>query len=434
VTNNDIHDVDYSGGRPAGVYVLGDGQKIQDNTITSVGRGGIESNSGLLTPAAVLTNADISMNDISSFGMLEQDDGAIYTCCSLNMSGTNIHHNWLHDAHTYAGVPQRATIGVYIDGGSNGGGSGLNIYDNVGWNIDNGTVGLVSSNPVINTRVLNNDGGVFLLGISSWDSSSHIDNNIGQIAEVTISTTVAPTINMTANLGDVNVTDPMYTDEAARNYTLKPGSPAIGTGVSDPPGTNDYTGTGSPNMGAYQPNTPWVPGASGQPAAPIRPQWGASSLTATGSWIWPIGGAEPIGRMDSHPSNPYADKWPGFPGTDDASLHFTFTTPASNNHTIDRVYVLFYARMHRNLPTTGGNVVLTMPSIGTVFDAHGADFDDVGVPYKLDITSQVGGSWPNLPTSADLAITGFGPEPQAGPAGPYAGIDIYAVEIDVEAH
>jgi hypothetical protein len=360
--------------------------------------------------------------------MLEQDDGAIYTCCNLDMSGTNIHHNWLHDAQTYAGVPQRATIGVYIDGGSNGGAGGLDIYDNVGWNIDNGTVGLISAHPVVNTKVLNNDGGVLLMQITSWDANSHVDNNIGQVAEVVLGTGVSPL--KAANLEDVNTNDPQYVNEAARNYTLKTTSPAYGTGVTDAPAT---TGSTALSMGAYQPGlAAWQPGASTQQTIPIRPQWGAAALTSTGSWIWPVGGAEPIGRMDSHPSNPFADKWPGFPGTDTASLHFTFNTPSSTT-TIDKVYVLFYARMHRNLPTTTGSVVLTMPSIGTVFDNGGKDFQDVGVPFKFDITSQVAGSWTNMPASADVAVT-LGPEPQAGPAGPYSGLDIYAVEIYVEAH
>jgi hypothetical protein len=445
VTGNYIHDVDYSGGRPAGVYVLGDSQKIQDNTITSVGRTGIESNSGLMTPAAVLTDADISMNDISSFGMLEQDDGAIYTCCSMNMSGTNIYRNWLHDAHTYPGVPHRATIGVYIDGGSNGGaaGAGLNIYDNVGWNLSSGTVGLISSNPVVNTRVLNNDGGVLLMQISSWDAASHVDNNIGQVAEVQLGSGVSP--NMAANLGSVNDTDPLYVDEAARNYQLQTSptvSPAYQTGVVDPPAATGAT----PNMGAYQPGDTWVPGASGRPAAPIHPQWGAASLTTTGSWAYPsVDKAAPIGRMDSHPTNPYADNWPAFPWvtgtgvstslTGDASIHFTFNAPPSHNHVIDSVSVLLYARMSRNLPTTTGNVTLTVPNIGTVFDAGGKDFLDVGVPFKFDITNQVAGSWLNMPTAADLSVSGFGPEPQAGTVGgPYATVDVYAVEIYVEAH
>jgi Right handed beta helix region len=425
VDNNYIHDVDYSGGRPAGVWVIGDSQHITRNTIANVGRGGIESNSNV-TPF-VLTNNDISYNDISSFGMLEQDDGAIYTCCNLDMSNTTIHHNWLHDAQTYPGVPYRATIGVYIDGGTNGGASGLVIYDNVGWNISSGTVGLVS-NGVVNTRVLNNDGGVFLFGLNSWDAASHVDNNIGEVDLASLASGVTPL--QAANLGSVNAHDPKYVDEAARNYTLQTSSPDYGTGVPDAPAT---TGSTAVSMGAYQPGlAAWQPGASTQQSIAIRPQWGASGMTSTGTWSMPTGG-QPTGRMDSHPSNPFADMWPGFPGTDTSTLHFTFPAQTSSR-TIDKVYVLLYARMARNLPTTTGNVVLTMPSIGTVFDAGGKDFQDVGAPFKFDITSNVAGSWLNMPTSADLTAT-LGPEPQLGVVGgPYATIDVYAVEIYVEAH
>jgi hypothetical protein len=321
---------------------------------------------------------------------------------------------------------------VYIDGGSNGGASGLNIYDNVGWNISSGTVGLVT-NGVANTKVLNNDGGVFLFQLASWAADSKVQNNIGDVAEINLGSGV--TVLADHNLTDVNTNDPKYTDEAARNYTLQAGSPAAGTGVTASPGTDDYTGTGSPNRGAYQSSTSWAPGATSAPATPIRPQWGSSALTTTGSWNYPSSDhAAPIGRMDSHPTNPFADMWTGQSGTATGGLHFTLATPGSGLHTIDRVYVLLYARMHRNLSTTEGNVVLTMPTIGTVYDANGLDFENVGKPIKVEITSQVAGNPLNIPTSADVAVT-LGLEPQLGTGvTPYGVVDVYAVEIYVEAH
>jgi hypothetical protein len=429
VTNNVIHDVDYSGGRPAGVYLLGDNQVITHNTIYNLGRGGIESNNNF-APAHLHAD-DISFNDIYSYGRLEQDDGGIYVCCNMDMSGTVIHHNWVHDAQTYPGVPNQGTIGIYIDGGTQGGTNGLTIYNNVGWNNASCTVGLVTS-PVNNTKVLSNDGGVFLSGITS-SSNSVIRDNIGDVTEG--NGTTAGIVPNDHNLVALNTPghDPLYVDAGAANYTLGTGSPAILAGTTASPGT-DGAVESPPSEGAYQHGVAaWQqPGASTMQTIAIRPQWGGASLTYGGDWSASTQG-NPVGRMDSHPAWPYALMFPGAATPTSGTLHYTLTTPAANGHTIDRVYVRLYARMHHSLSSNTVNTTLTVPGLGTIFDATGKDFESVGVPVSLDITSQVAGNWANIPTSADVYGT-MGVEPQPGPAGPYSIIQVYALEIYVQAH
>jgi hypothetical protein len=337
----------------------------------------------------------------------------------------------VHDAQTYPGVPIQGTIGIYIDGGTQGGTNGLTIYCNVGWNNESGTVGLVTS-PVNNTKVLNNDGGVFLSGISS-SSGSLIADNIGDVTEANSTThNIVPNSNNLQNL-NASGNDPLYVDAAAANYTLQSTSPARKAGITESPGT-DGAIESPPSEGAYQYGvTAWQqPGASPQSAAAIRPEWGGGGLTYGGNWTASTQG-NPVGRMDSHPAWPYAYMFPGMTLPTSGTLHYTLTTPGSNGHTIDRVYVRLYARMHHSLSSNTVNTRLTVPGLGTIFDATGKDFESVGVPVSVDITSQVAGNWANIPTSADVYGT-MGVEPQPGPAGPYSIIQVYAVEIYVQAH
>jgi hypothetical protein len=328
----------------------------------------------------------------------------------MDMSGTVIHHNWVHDAQTYPGVPIQGTIGIYIE---------------------SGTVGLVTS-PVNNTKVLSNDGGVFLSGITS-SSNSAIQDNIGDVTEA--NGTTANIVPNDHNLQHVNTSgnDPLYTDAAAENYTLQATSPAIHAGVTASPGT-DGAVESPPSEGAYQHGvTAWQqPGASTMQTVAIHPQWGGASLTYGGDWSASTQG-NPVGRMDSHPSWPYALMFPGTVTPTSGTLHYTLSTPSSNLHTIDHVYVRLYARMHHSLSSNTVNTTLSMPGLGTIFDAGGKDFDSVGVPISVEITSHVAGNPANIPTSADVYGT-LGVEPQPGPSGPYTIIQVYALEMYIEAH
>jgi hypothetical protein len=127
--NNLIQNVDYIGDYASGVDLVGDNNVVQYNTITGVGRFGI-----------YLYNAigqDISFNNLFNAMMLSQDGGEIYACCLQTASGTEVHHNWVHDTapEILDSTETHPLSGVYIDNDS----SGFIVDQNVLWNnhVDN---------------------------------------------------------------------------------------------------------------------------------------------------------------------------------------------------------------------------------------------------------------------------------------------------------
>lgn len=92
IKNNLIQNVDYIGDYTSGIVVDGTNNKIEYNTINTTGRQSILMNG--------VTNEDIGYNNLFAAMVLSRDGAAIYACCSLNASGTRIHHNWIHDTRT----------------------------------------------------------------------------------------------------------------------------------------------------------------------------------------------------------------------------------------------------------------------------------------------------------------------------------------------
>ncbi len=253
-TNNVIEDVDTMGTYAAGVNVGGNHQSVTHNTITRVGRSGIATAAFGGVPSQYNT---FSYNDISSHAMLNVDTGAIYACCSLNMVGTSIDHNWLHDASPWSGALHTLTVGVYLDNAS----GGATVANNVGWNLSpwtpsNSRVVVLNATSAtgVASYVYNNDGGV---SSANQPSGAVIENNIGFVTLIGTNTGVTVSNNL-----DATVTDPLYTDPSTNDYTLQSGSPARNaavpiTGITD--GSTDPT----PSQGAYQYGaTAWTPGAS----------------------------------------------------------------------------------------------------------------------------------------------------------------------------
>lgn len=65
--------------------------KILRNTAYRLGRSAVDFGHG------THTNMEIAYNDFHTFSMVTSDVGVIYGCCYVNLTGTRIHHNWLHD-------------------------------------------------------------------------------------------------------------------------------------------------------------------------------------------------------------------------------------------------------------------------------------------------------------------------------------------------
>ena len=112
------------------------GVGITNCTIDHVGRSNIDLSSytrGNQVPHQYL-NMNIAYNDMSYHSMQVSDNGAIYSNVFNNLTGTRIHHNWIHhNAITKVG----GVDGVQVTGGYFDQGSGPVTWDhNVTWNGD----------------------------------------------------------------------------------------------------------------------------------------------------------------------------------------------------------------------------------------------------------------------------------------------------------
>lgn len=254
VTNNVIHDMSSMGTYTAGVTVLGEHQVTSHNTIYRVGHAGIQVESHLFPAGGPFNFRDntFSYNDISGFGRLIVDTGAIYVCCNLDMTGTTIDHNWVHDATPMALVDQYGMSGVYLDASS----GQATVWDNVGW--DNGYLfgaAVMMNSPGKGNKVYNNTGGVYAYN-PPFDSGTQIINNIGANQAKTATNNVKINNNLPTSV------DPRYVDPAHRDFTLQATSPARNAGVAIP-GITDGSTDATPSIGAYQYGAPaWHPGAS----------------------------------------------------------------------------------------------------------------------------------------------------------------------------
>jgi hypothetical protein len=131
IKNNLIHHIDYIGNYTSGISLQGTGHKIQNNTIYAVGRIAIFPNSiqnYLLAPS----NNDISYNNIFNVAMFSRDVGAIYVGGQPGVTGSRIHHNWIHDSQSlYPGPASTYPVsGIYLDEDS----SGWEVDQNILWN------------------------------------------------------------------------------------------------------------------------------------------------------------------------------------------------------------------------------------------------------------------------------------------------------------
>lgn len=252
VTNNLITRVDYRGSYAAGINVLGSDQTITHNTVTNSGRSDINIDNKVAGTTA--SGHEIAYNDLSDYGNLVVDVGAIYICCQVNLAGTEIHHNKLHDAALFAA--SAPAPGVYLDLST----YNATVYDNVAWNRT--TYGVVLINPNGGTtsgnRVHNNTSGTDRKSVSLFPgtySDTEVANNIGD----------ADTMAGMSSTNNLPMADgPQFTDPAHHDYTLGSSSPARNYALVRPPATDGYTDP-RPSAGAYQYGaTPWQAGVAAQ--------------------------------------------------------------------------------------------------------------------------------------------------------------------------
>jgi hypothetical protein len=249
VTRNFIHDVDYLGTYAAGVNVGGP-NRIVNNTIRRTGRSGV--NVGTHLVGRRLSGMEVGYNDVSDYDRLSADSGAIYACCEIDMSGSSFHHNWVYDEN--AMERGRGEAGIFLDN------SMLNVlvHNNVGWDNTSLTVFVNGNNKASpGHAIYNNNGGVRLLNIREAPATAtrtRIVNTIGRIRSDGVA--VPGQIDFATNLDG----DPLYRNEAARDFRLQAASPARNTGTFLTWITVGFTDP-NPSRGAYQYDAPrWVPG------------------------------------------------------------------------------------------------------------------------------------------------------------------------------
>jgi hypothetical protein len=127
VTNNLIMNTGYAGHQGGGgISLFGTLHTVRNNTLRTSGRYLITIYSFPVNP----DDNDIGYNNLWNAMMLGLDGGAIYSG-EANVTGTRIHHNWVHDTNTPIQFPGMYTRnGIYLDEDANG----FEVDQNVIWN------------------------------------------------------------------------------------------------------------------------------------------------------------------------------------------------------------------------------------------------------------------------------------------------------------
>ncbi len=266
-TNNLITDISYEGNYGCAIKPWSEtgGQTITYNTITKTGRSGIDIGNG-----GSHRNMVIGYNDISRFGMLNVDLGGIYGAIHTDLTGTRIHHNWVHDT----GVANPTVVdgiqtGIYLDQAA----GPITMDHNVLWN--NGVADFY--NEISNPH--RNSGGSKLFNNTFATTTRH-----SYVTYVTTPPDVQKNniyrkdivINWGAGLGDVTNAllqgvDPQFVGTGAGGlaYRIRSTSPAVNRGVAIPGITDGSVGV--PDIGAYEyGGNDWVPGYKPTTSATIN--------------------------------------------------------------------------------------------------------------------------------------------------------------------
>lgn len=249
VLNNVITDTDYMGSYAGGVNVLGNDNTVMHNTISGSGRSSVNIDNKVAGYDA--SGHRIAYNDMSHYGKLVHDVGAVYVCCRVDLGDTLIDHNTMRDAAPVSTVAPAP--GVYLDLETING----VVANNVTWNRT--SYGAVLINPngghASGTKIINNTSGTDRKALSLFGGTYdgiEVINNVGDVdgAEgVTLS-------NNVANSGAA------FTAPAARDFTVGASSTARNAATPRPPHTDGSTDP-APSAGAYQFGAPrWESGAS----------------------------------------------------------------------------------------------------------------------------------------------------------------------------
>ncbi|MEX0320896.1 MAG: right-handed parallel beta-helix repeat-containing protein [Puniceicoccaceae bacterium] len=245
VDNNHIGNFDYLGCYACPVELRGTND-LTRNHIFNGGRdlirgGGNGSNCGY--------------NDLHHSNLINDDCGAIYTCCS-DFGYTRFHHNWIHDITSrnehYSSY--KAT-GIYLDNTS----QRVIVDHNVIWNMEWACIQINWAGEDL--LIYNN---------TLWSNSAPTSKSMGRW----VNNTVMQNVPLYNNL--MNEDELVFTDEsnncileldadpfegfANQNFVPLDGSCAIDSGMIIPDYAEEYIGS-APDIGAYERGADvWVPG------------------------------------------------------------------------------------------------------------------------------------------------------------------------------
>ena len=252
VTNNVITSINYMVSYAAPIRVNGSDHKITYNTLKRAGRDAISID--WHTAGLSAKNIEIAYNDISQFGMLSTDLGALYVCCRIDLAGGSVHHNWIHD--TVAFSPFWGTRGIYLDLES----YNATIHHNVVWGIVGGQHSFYLTARGVRgyQRIYNN---VFFGDIGT-DNYVEAHNNIFAGSEDIDAALESHNLFENEDIELVRPPAPKAKSEYLPDFTLQPDSPAVDGGVVIPGITDDFVGE-APDIGAYERGGEvWQPGAT----------------------------------------------------------------------------------------------------------------------------------------------------------------------------
>jgi len=250
VSNNVIHDVDYSGGVGAGINTGGGcrGAEIVRNTIYDVGHRMIDMGH--------LKGGLIAYNDLSHGGLQVTDFGGVYAA-STDGENTRICYNQIHDTDAESSGLARPnnSKGVYIDNGS----SNYVIDHNVTWNVDRAVVlnsreGTAETNR--NNLILNNT-----LSGKAWSYGwKHCPSPGTLVANNIFLAKAEPGVGATVSNNLFRETDPRFV--SGSRFELSADSPARNAGLLREPYSVAKNGI-APDLGAFAYGEPaWTAGAS----------------------------------------------------------------------------------------------------------------------------------------------------------------------------
>ena len=256
VTNNVIVNTNYKASYAAAVRLNGNGHRISHNTINRTGRDAISWD--WHTAGTDGRNLESAYDDISEFGMLSTDLGAIYVCCYVNLAEGAIHHNWIHDAQAFS--PFWGTRGIYLDLES----FNSTIHHNVVWNLTGGkdNYNLTAGSPRGYERIFNN---TFLGEVDLNGEYIEARNNIFAGNKNLVADKASNNLFMGSDVQFSQLPQSESQPDLTKSlpdFTPKKDSLAIDAGIKIPQITVDFQGK-SPDIGAYEKNSPsWKAGSS----------------------------------------------------------------------------------------------------------------------------------------------------------------------------